>query len=181
MQCGSWRLFQEFASSCQVFQYLHLLYSDAVQADEPFPLGDAVLYEHSIQTLHVRQAYQFIDGRIVVDVAFQVGMFVAPFQGGHSEECHVQHIGFVGVDAQGLCRDYLLRDEVLLNGIGVNAVIDFRQFPFAFQPNLCLFLLFQPLELRNQVNLELRTYPHGKFKGDVFVGRIYLRIVLPWK
>lgn len=91
--------FQELAPSCQIFQNLHLLYGDAVQADEPFPLGYALLYEHRIQALHVRQAYQFVDGSIVADVAFQVGMLVAPIQGGHSEECHVQHIGFVGINA----------------------------------------------------------------------------------
>ena len=121
---------QELTLSCQVFQYQHLLYGDAVQADESFPLGNAVLYEHRIEAFHVRQAYQFIDGRIVADVAFQVGMLVAPFQGGHSEECHVQHIGFVSIDARGLDRGYLLRDKILLNCICMNTIVDFRQFSF---------------------------------------------------
>lgn len=164
MQYESRQSFQEFVSSCQVFQHLHLLYGDAIQADEPFPLGDAVLYEHRIQALHVRQAYQFVDGRIVADVAFQVGMLVAPFQSGHSEECHVQYVGFVGIDARGLRWGYLLWDEVLLDGIGMDAIVDFRQFPLCVPAYLRLFLLFQPLVLLDQIQFKFYGNPAGKLE-----------------
>ena len=54
-------------------------------------------------------------------------MGVAPLAGCDAEHGHVEHVGLLGVDDVGLFLGHLLGDEVLLDGVGVDAVVDFRQ------------------------------------------------------
>lgn len=58
----------------------------------------------------------------------------------------------------------------MLDGIGVDAVVDFRQFPLCVPAYLCLFLLFQPLELFYQIELERNADGSAKLESDVFIG-----------
>lgn len=54
----------------------------------------------------------------------------------------------------------------------MDVVIDFGegalQVPIELEARI--FLVLQALEFADEVNLELRTDPHSKFKGNVFVG-----------
>ena len=51
-------------------QDLHLLDSNLIEFNEPFTLGHPIIDKHSVDILHIRQAYQFIDSSIVADIAF---------------------------------------------------------------------------------------------------------------
>ena len=55
-------------------------------------------------------------------------MRVAPFEGSDAEHGYVQHIGFAGIDARGLLRGDFRRDEILLDGISVDAVFSTYSF-----------------------------------------------------
>ena len=52
----------------------------------------------------------------------------------------------------------------------MNAVVDFSQIAPDVPAELFEFLLLQPLELLDQVELELHRYPRGELKGNGFVG-----------
>lgn len=80
--------------------------------------------ELSIQALHVGQHQQLFDGRVVAHVAIKRGVGIAPLLCGEAEQGHVQQVGFVGVGDGSLRRRDLRRDQVLLDRIGVDAVID---------------------------------------------------------
>ncbi|ADV43320.1 hypothetical protein Bache_1313 [Bacteroides helcogenes P 36-108] len=82
-----------------VFQKLHLFYGYPIEAEKPLMLRDAVVDEDGIQILHIREANQLVDIGIVAHVAFEVGMCVAPFKGGHAKHGYVQHIGLAGINA----------------------------------------------------------------------------------
>ena len=143
---------------------------NAVEAHEAVALRYALVDEHGIDVLHVRQTDEFVHGGIVADVALQVGMGVAPLAGGDAEHGHVEHVGLLGVDDAGLLLGHLLRDEVLLDGVGVDAVVDLRQLALCRPTYLLLLSIFQTLELANEIDLKLGTYPHGKLESNVLVG-----------
>ena len=51
-------------------QDLHLLDGNLIEFYKPFALWNTIIDKHSIDILHIRQAYQFVDGGIVTDIAF---------------------------------------------------------------------------------------------------------------
>ena len=98
-------LFQQLSvAAIGVLQHAHLPDGYPVEFDEPFSLRHALSDEYGIEVFHVRQADQFVDGGIIADVAFAVGVGFAPLLCRHAEHRYVQRIGFVGVDDACLCR-----------------------------------------------------------------------------
>ena len=57
-----------------------------------------------------------------------------------------------------------------LDGIGVDAVVDFGQVAADVPTQLLVFGLFQALEFLDEVELEFDRHPGGELEGDVFVG-----------
>ena len=51
--------------------------------------GMRIIDKHGIDIFHVRQAYKFVDGSIVADISFQVGIRLSPLLGGHAEHSHI--------------------------------------------------------------------------------------------
>ena len=51
-------------------QDLHLLNSNLIEFYKPFALWYSIIDKHGIDILHIRQAYQFVDGGIVTDITF---------------------------------------------------------------------------------------------------------------
>lgn len=56
-------------------------------------------------------------------------MLVPPHAGGLAEQRHVEDIGFVGIDERLGSGRYVFRNQVLLDGVGMNPVIDLGQLP----------------------------------------------------
>ena len=98
-------------------QDLHLLDGNLIEFYKPFSLWNTIIDKHGIDILHIRQAYQFVDGGIVTDIAFQIGICLSPLLGGHSGHCDVQYIGFFCIDDTGLCWGDFLWNQVALDGI----------------------------------------------------------------
>ena len=73
----------------------------------------------------------------------------------HAEHRHIEYVGLLGIDDAGLCRCHLLWHQVALDGIGVYAVVDFRQLPLRRPAQQLLLLSLQPLELLYKTQLEL--------------------------
>ena len=70
-------------------QDLHLLDGNLIEFDKPFTLWNTLVDKHGIDILHIWQAYQFVDGGIVTDIALQVGIGLSPLLGGHAEHGHI--------------------------------------------------------------------------------------------
>ena len=107
---------------------------------------------------------------LVADVALRPTVGVTPLLGSHPEESHVQNVGFAGVDKIDLGARQLRRNQVGLDGVGMNPVVDLREVALDVPAKLLELLLLQPLELLDEIQLELDRNPRGKFKGDILVG-----------
>ena len=116
-----------------------------VQALEALRLRNAVLDHHRIEILHVRDADELIDVRIVPLIALQVGMPHLPLLMRLAKEGDVEYIRLIRVDDVHLRPRDRRRNEMLLNGIRVNAIVDLRQFPLRGPTELGLFLGLQSL------------------------------------
>ena len=109
-------------------------------------------------------------GCIIPDIAFQVGILLAPRLCSHAEHGHVQHVGFVGIDDARLFRSHFGRNQVLFDRVGMDAVVDFGQLAFGTPAELFLFLFFQPLELFDDLQLEFYGNPARKLERNILVG-----------
>ena len=105
-------------------QHLHLADGNGVELCQTLRLRDSFVDEHRVQVLQIGQAHELRNVGIVADVAFELRMGIAPLFGRHPEQCHIQNIGFVGIDQRNLPSRQFRRDQVFLDGICVNAVID---------------------------------------------------------
>jgi len=59
---------------------------------------------------------------------------------------------------------------MLLNGVGVDAVIDFCQIASDVPAQSFPLVFLETLKLLDQIELELHRHPGGKFKGNILVG-----------
>lgn len=90
--------------------------------------------------------------------------------GRFAEQRHVQQVRLAGVDEIDLLRRQLRRDQVGLDGVGVDAVVDPGQVAADVPAQLLVFRLLQALEFLDEVELEFDRHPGGEFEGDVLVG-----------
>ena len=108
-------------------------------------------------------------GGLVADVAFVFRVRGAPLGGGLSEEGHVEHVGFVGIDEVGLGFAQLGRNEVSLDGVGVDAVVDPGEVAADVPTERLTLLLLEALEFLDEVEFELDRDPRGELESDVEV------------
>jgi hypothetical protein len=60
----------------------------------------------------------------ISDVAFGIGMGIAPLPGGLSKQCDIKQISFVSIDKRCLGLGECRRQECFFDGVGVDAVVD---------------------------------------------------------
>lgn len=141
-----------------------------VEFDESFGLWHAFFDEEGVEILHIGEAYELVDGGIVANVAFAVGILLAPLACCDSEHCHVEHIGFFGIFVGGLFGCYLGWDEVLLDGIGMDAVVDLGELAFGCPSDLGLLLLVETLDLLYEIEFEGDADGRSELVGYVAMG-----------
>lgn len=79
-----------------------------------------------IEILHVREANQFVHRGVVADIAFEVGMGLAPFRGGDAKKGYIEYVSFIGINTLCLLGGDFFGDKVATDGIGVDMVVYFR-------------------------------------------------------
>ena len=142
-----------------VFQHGHLLDCYLVEFMQAFLLGHTFVDENRVEVLHIAQANQLVDCCVVADIAFVLGMCVAPLLGCHAEQSHIEYIRFVGIDKRAMVGVNLLRDKMLLDSVRMNMVVDLCQLAFS-RPSKCFLLLFlELLIIADDIEFECRTYP----------------------
>ena len=72
-------LFQQFSVVVAAFKYAHLMDGDLIELDEPLMLWHPLFNEHRVEILHIGEAYKFVDGGVIPDIAFEVGIGFMPF------------------------------------------------------------------------------------------------------
>ena len=76
----------------------------------------------------------------------------------------------VSIDDTGLLLTHFLRNQMALDGICMDAVVDFREFTLGCPAYLLLLFSLQSLELLDEVQFEFHRHPVGKLKGNVRTG-----------
>lgn len=121
------RLFQQLAG-IDFREYAHLLNGYLVQPFQALGLGQSAFNEDGVQVFHVGETDELIDGGVIANVAFIVGVGISPLAGCHAEQGHVEHIRLIGIDKRGLAGRNLGGNEIVLDGIRVDPVVDFGEF-----------------------------------------------------
>ena len=96
-------------------QYLHLANGDSIEFCQPLRLGQSLIDEHCMQVFQIGQAHKLRDICVISNITLEVGIGFPPLLCGHTKECHVQNICFIGIDQRDLSGRQLLRDEIFLD------------------------------------------------------------------
>jgi len=86
-------------------------------------------------------------------------MGIPPLLGRHAEQGHVQDISLVGIDQGNLPSGQFRRDQILFDGIRMNAIIDLGKVALDIPAKLFHFLGLEPLKLFDQVKFKLHGDP----------------------
>ena len=87
-----------------------------------------------------------------------------------AEQGQIQHIGFGGIDQRGLLGAEGGGDQMLLDGVGVDAVVDFGKVAANVPAQRFSLIFLEALELFDEVELELYRHPGCELEGDVLMG-----------
>jgi hypothetical protein len=127
--------------------------------------------QFGVHAFEVGQDEELLDGGVVAHVAIEFGVGVAPLPCGPPEEGDIEQIGLAGVDDRRLRRRHRSWDDVLLDGIRVDAVVEFRERSIEVprEREAAALVVLEALELLDEVELELRAEPRTELEGDVIV------------
>lgn len=145
---------------------------DFVQLEQAFRLGQPLADEHGIEAFEIGEDDKLLKRRVIADISIGVGMGIAPLLRGPAEEGDVEQVGFVRIDELRLSFGDRGWEKRLLDGVGVDAVINFGQgaleVPAEFEP--VVFVVLEPLEFGDEVELEFRAEPRSELEGNILVG-----------
>jgi hypothetical protein len=151
---------------------LHLADRDSVELSESFAGGEALTDQFGVDTLQVGQHEELFEAGMVPHVAVEVGILPAPLHRRDAEQGRVKQVSLTGIDERHLLVGDFLGDQVLLDCVGVDAVVQLgqRAVQAPIGGKLPGLLLLEPLELLDQIELELDGDPRGELERDVLVG-----------
>ena len=125
--------------------------------------------ENGIKALEICDDDKLLKRRMVADVAFGIGMGIAPLLRGLAKEGDIEQVGFVGIDERCLGLGECRRQERFLDRVRMDAVIDLCQSALEVPPKLeaVVLILLEAAKFFDQIDFELGADPHTKFEGDV--------------
>ena len=95
-----------------------------VQPLEPLTLRQGHVNELGVHPLDVGEHEKLFDGGVIAHVAIQFRIGLAPLLGRLAKEGDIEKIGFARVGNRGLRECDLRRNEVDLDGVGVDTVVE---------------------------------------------------------
>lgn len=109
---------------------------------------------------------------MVADVSFGGGIGIPPLFGGLAEEGDVEQVRLAGIDGGCLRLGDGRRDEGVLDGVSVDAVVDLGEgaLEVPIELEAVVFLVLEALEFLDEVELEFRAEPGAELEGNVLVG-----------
>ena len=125
--------------------------------------------ENGIKALEICDDDKLLKRRMVADVAFGIGMGIAPLLRGLAKEGDIEQVGFVGIDERCLGLGECRRQERFLDRVRMDAVIDLGQSALEVPIELeaVVLILLEAAKFFDQIDFELGADPHTKFEGDV--------------
>ena len=138
------------------YEYFHLFDGDTVEPFEPLMRGELLFDEFGIEGFKIGQNYQLFGSGVVTHIACFVRIACCPFFGGEPEKCHIEQIGFCGIDeAFGILGDSA-RDQIVFDGVGMDVIIHFgdRTFDIPAYVLFLYFVFFEALKLFDQEEFE---------------------------
>jgi hypothetical protein len=105
----------------------HLGDGDGIELTQAIWRGQALVNQHGIDALQIGQHDQLLQRGRVSHVADLLWVGLTPLGGSHTKQGHVEQIGLAGIHGRRLMPGQLARQEVRLDGIGVDPVVDLGQ------------------------------------------------------
>ena len=163
-----WLLFQAFeVVRCK--KGAHLADGDFIELKQALELGNTLADENGIEALEICEDDKLLKRRMVADVAFGIGMGIAPLLRGLAKEGDIEQVSFVGIDERCLSLRECRRQERLLDRVRMDAVVDLcegaLEVPIELQA--VVLIILEAAKFFDQIDFELGTDPHTKFEGDV--------------
>lgn len=142
---------------------------NVVELLQPLTLRNSLRDQDRVQAFQIGENHQLLQGGLVAKVAVGARVVLAPFLRGHAKQGHVEQVGLGGVDETFLLAADLGRDQVFLDGVGMDEVIYLGEGALEVlgQLEAVVFLIFEALELFDEVDFENGTDRRAKLKGDV--------------
>ena len=144
-----------------------MLDGDLVQLLQPLRLRNTIIDHDGVDVLHVGDTNELVDGGVIALVAFERRVGDLPLLMRHAEESYIQHIRFARVDDVHLSACDGGGNEILLDGIRMDAVVDLREFPLRRPTDKLLLLRLETLKLLDKIQLELNREPCRELKRDI--------------
>lgn len=154
------------------------MHRHGVELVEALFLRQALLDQFGVEALQVRQTHQLRPVGLIADVAFLAVVLIAPLLRGDAEQRDVEHIRLVRVGMARLLRAHFLGDQVGLDRVGMDAIVDLGEVPPHVPVKVLSLVFLKPLELLDEVQLELDGNPRRELQSDIKVGE--RPAVAPW-
>ncbi len=87
-------------------------------------MWQALADEHGVEAFEIGEDNELLQRGVVADVAVGSGLGVAPLFCGLAEEGDVEKVRFAGIDGGSLRFGDGWRNEGVLDGVGVDAIVD---------------------------------------------------------
>ena len=150
----------------------HLADGDGVESLDAVALGQGHVNELGVHVFDIGEDEELFEAGVVAHVAVLAGVRVPPLPGGLAEKGDVEEIRLRGVGEGGLLRGDFSRNQMGLDGVGVEPVVDLGEgaIEIPSERKAAVLVLLEPLEFLDEVDFKLGTDPHSKLKGYVLVG-----------
>ena len=147
----------------------HLADGDFIELKQALRLGNTLADENGIEALEICEDDKLLKRSMVADVAFGIGMGIAPLLRGLSEQRDIEQVGFVGIDDRRLSLGEGRRQECFFDGVGVDAVVDLGEgaLEAPIELQAVALIILEAAKFFDQIDFECGTDPHTKFEGDV--------------
>ncbi len=126
-----------------------------------------------IHTFKVHKHYDLISIGMVTHVSGGIRVLCPPLLCGHAEQRHIQQVGFIGIREVGLLPRQVLRQQIFLDRVRMDAVVHLGQFAFGIllQGQPVPFIRFEALVVLDDIQLELWRNSRSKLHCYVHMGK----------
>lgn len=144
-----------------VEERLHLCACYLIELRQSYGGGYSLTNKNTIDAFEIGKDHKLLKCSIITYVAFVFGMCVPPFACSLSEEGDIEEVRLRRIFEVGLFASDLWRQQDILDGIGVDAVVDFGQCALECPIELQTVILigFESLKLAYHVVFKFGTEP----------------------
>ena len=91
-------------------------------------MGFALFNQNCVVALHIGKNQKLLYRRLIPHITFLTWMRIPPLLGSLTEQSDIQQVSLICVGKSDLVRGQCWGNQILLDGISVNAIIELRYF-----------------------------------------------------